>query len=537
MGSLEPARTRGLLRVLTCFAVVIGALVASASAAGPGGWDHLGVGSAGSDSLDFVASALTVTPGALYVGGEFTNAGGLPDADRIAVWNGSTWSAVSSSASQITNGRVSAIAVSAGKVYAGGNFQNAGGRANADNLAVWDGTSWEPFCTSTAPGPAFGGNVTSLQIVGSTLYVGGEFQNGAGRASADYLLACALADGASNTTVVDPDHPFSGPVLALAADSNGTLYAGGRFLDLENIDAADNVAYLPAGGNWHPTSTGAAGCGGCAINTFVRGIATVGTDAYVGTDMKDIAGIPQADHVARWNGSAWSALGADGGGGNGWFSTATTINAVTGTGSYLFVAGTFQNANGEPRADNIAYFDGTEWHPVGSDGAGNGPWSGTGLALALVDRTLYAAGSFTGAGGDPQAHSAASFALTQIIAYPTPTVTAGPGAIPTPTVTASPNPAPTPTVTPAPDVTRPATSLRRTQITQSARTATFRFASGEPGSTFSCKFDSKPFRPCTSPKTYSKLAPGAHVFRVKARDRAGNLDATPAVKRFTIRRR
>src|SRR3954454_4145730 len=158
MGSLGPARKRGLLRVLTCFAVVIGALVASASAAGPGGWDHLGDrGAPGTDSLDLVASALAVSSGAVYVGGEFTDAGGLPDADRIAVWNGSSWSAVSSSASQISNGRVSAIAVSAGKVYAGGNFQNAGGRANADNLAVWDGTSWEPFCTSTAPGPAFGG--------------------------------------------------------------------------------------------------------------------------------------------------------------------------------------------------------------------------------------------------------------------------------------------------------------------------------------------------------------------------------------------
>src|SRR3954452_24551654 len=97
MGSLEPARTRGLLRVLACFAVLIGALVASASAAGPGGWDHLGVGSAGRDSLDFVAAALTVTPGALYVGGEFTDAGGIQDADRIATWNGSSWSAVGSS--------------------------------------------------------------------------------------------------------------------------------------------------------------------------------------------------------------------------------------------------------------------------------------------------------------------------------------------------------------------------------------------------------------------------------------------------------
>ena len=107
--------------------MVVGALVTSASAAGPGGWDHLGDrGTPGTDSLDLVASALAVTPGALYVGGEFTDAGGIPDADRIATWNGSSWSAVSSSTSQIANGRVSAIAVSAGKVYAGGTFHERG---------------------------------------------------------------------------------------------------------------------------------------------------------------------------------------------------------------------------------------------------------------------------------------------------------------------------------------------------------------------------------------------------------------------------
>jgi hypothetical protein len=97
---------------------------------------------------------------------------------------------------------------------------------------------------------------------------------------------------------------------------------------------------------------------------------------------------------------------------------------------------------------------------------------------------------------------------------------------------------PSPTATPpAPDVTAPATSLRRAQLNQAKRKATFRFASAELGSTFSCKLDKKKFRPCTSPKTYKKLEPGKHVFRVKARDRAGNLDATPAVKRFRIRKR
>ena len=117
-------------------------------------------------------------------------------------------------------------------------------------------------------------------------------------------------------------------------------------------------------------------------------------------------------------------------------------------------------------------------------------------------------------------------------------MTAGPDPVPTPTVTASPNPVPTPTVTPTPpDVKPPATSLRKVQIKQAQRTATFRFASGEPGSTFACKLDAQKFRPCTSPKTYRKLKPGKHVFRVKARDRAGNVDATPAVKRFRIKKR
>ena len=201
-------------------------------------------------------------------------------------------------------------------------------------------------------------------------------------------------------------------------------------------------------------------------------------------------------------------------------------------GSHVFATGTFQNADGDPRADNVAFFDGTQWRPVGSDGSGNGPWVGEGSALAVVDRELYAAGNFTSAGGDAQAQSAASFSLTQIIAYPTPTVTPDPAPVATPTVTPSPPPA-----APAPDVTRPATSMLSTRIKQATGKATFRFSSSEAASTFSCKLDKKRFRRCTSPKVYKRLEPGRHVFRVKARDPAGNLDATPAIKRFKIKRR
>ena len=441
MGRLISTR---FLRVLAVSAVTVGAIATWALAAGPGGWDHLGTGAApGSKSLNLSASSLEVTPGALYVGGKFTDAGGLANADRIATWNGSNWSAVSSSTEQIANGEVFAIAVAGGKVYAGGTFANAG-NSGADNLAVWDGTSWEPFCIP--PGESIG-NVKALQVIGSTLYVGGDFQDGAGIDTADYLLACNLASGTPSATTVDPAHPFSGPVKALTATSDGTLYAGGRFGNLENIAAADNVAYRNGTG-WHAMGTGGGTCG-CALDAYVRGLGSNGTDVFVGTEGSDVAGIAQADHVAKWDGSAWSAMGSNTGGTNGWFPAGTNIYDLLSVGPIIVATGTFANANGDPRADNIAFFDGTAWHPVGSTGAGNGPWSGEGHALGVVERQLYAAGNFTSAGGDPQAQSVASFALSQIIAYPTPTVTQGPSAQPTPTVTPSP---------PAPDVKPPATS-------------------------------------------------------------------------------
>src|SRR5215207_4688616 len=212
MGRPGSTGTRRLLRVLALSVVAASAIATWALATGPGGWDHLGTGNhAGGDSLDLVASSVGVaTPNVLIVGGEFTDAGGVPNADRIAFWNGLGWTAISSSSSQISNGRVSAITASAGKIFAGGTFQNAGDNADADNLAVFEGGSWKPFCNDPEPGPAFDGNVTSLQIIGQTLYVGGEFHDGGHIPSADSLLACDVDTGAATSTVIDEAHAFSG---------------------------------------------------------------------------------------------------------------------------------------------------------------------------------------------------------------------------------------------------------------------------------------------------------------------------------------
>jgi Ca2+-binding RTX toxin-like protein len=92
-----------------------------------------------------------------------------------------------------------------------------------------------------------------------------------------------------------------------------------------------------------------------------------------------------------------------------------------------------------------------------------------------------------------------------------------------------------------PDGTPPRTRLgshpHNSIVTKSGlRRVTFRFASSEEGSRFSCRLDGRPFRICVSPRAYV-VGPGLHTFRVLAADPAGNVDPTPAVFHFRVRRR
>ncbi len=65
------------------------------------------------------------------------------------------------------------------------------------------------------------------------------------------------------------------------------------------------------------------------------------------------------------------------------------------------------------------------------------------------------------------------------------------------------------------------------------RKAKFRFTSDEEGSTFECKLDKKPFKPCTPPKKV-RVKPGKHIFRVRATDPGGNTDPTPAKRKWRV---
>lgn len=62
----------------------------------------------------------------------------------------------------------------------------------------------------------------------------------------------------------------------------------------------------------------------------------------------------------------------------------------------------------------------------------------------------------------------------------------------------------------------------------------FAFTASESGSGFECSIDGGAYGACSSPKTYSTMASGAHIFRVRAVDPVGNQDGTPAERSFTV---
>ena len=91
---------------------------------------------------------------------------------------------------------------------------------------------------------------------------------------------------------------------------------------------------------------------------------------------------------------------------------------------------------------------------------------------------------------------------------------------------------PTPT---SPDVDPPKTMIDKGPKGKiRSHKVKFRFSANEVGSSFRCKLDRSKFRPCQSPKRYRHLKTGKHTFHVFAIDAAGNVDASPAKRTFTI---
>ena len=171
------------------------------------------------------------------------------------------------------------------------------------------------------------------------------------------------------------------------------------------VIAMTALAFTPAtaagSGGWNPIGHGTTPADP-ALTGKVETFTSAGGTLYVGGDFIDAGGLAKADHIASWDGSAWSALG--GGLGNG--PSAVYAIAVDPETHDVFAAGSFQNAGGDQSADAIARFDGTSWKSLSSVGL-NGPVFG----LAIIGRTLYIGGGFSEAAGIAEADAVASYGI------------------------------------------------------------------------------------------------------------------------------
>jgi hypothetical protein len=87
------------------------------------------------------------------------------------------------------------------------------------------------------------------------------------------------------------------------------------------------------------------------------------------------------------------------------------------------------------------------------------------------------------------------------------------------------------------DTTPPETTITEAPSgTIGTSSAAFAFSASGPG-TFECRLDSSDpseWSPCTSPKSYASFADGPHTFEVRAFNKAGNPDPTPAAANFSV---
>ena len=121
----------------------------------------------------------------------------------------------------------------------------------------------------------------------------------------------------------------------------------------------------------------------CKEGGVISTITISGTDVYIGGSFFSISGV-RANNIAKWNGSAWSALGT---GCNSSISLGVAAIAVIGTDVYA--GGYFNLAGGVANTANLAKWSGSAWSSIGNV-------DNYVQALAVINTDLYVGGAFTG---------------------------------------------------------------------------------------------------------------------------------------------
>ncbi len=168
---------------------------------------------------------------------------------------------------------------------------------------------------------------------------------------------------------------------------DGALYAGGMFTQINGGGIASRVArWDPDSSQWTPV-----GNNGNGVDDRVLAMAVMDGALYVGGEFQNAnngSNSLPASHVARWDGSNWSALeSADGQG------VSSLVWALVAEDSRLYVGGTFSEANvGDPiEVNGVAYWEAGNWFGLPGDG---GVGAGTVRAIGVLDGDVYVGGDF-----------------------------------------------------------------------------------------------------------------------------------------------
>jgi hypothetical protein len=277
--------------------------------------------------------AMILHRGEPVVAGDFTRAGAT-HARGIARWDGATWRAFGDG----LDGAVRALALFRGELVAAGLFTDP--RDRFTHIARWDGTAWQPL------GAGVDAQVRDLAVFRGELVAVGAFTR-AGEASAAGIAA--WDGGRWRALTVDLDRL---PYIATVTEFRDRLVIGGRFQHLDDVEAA-NIAVWD-GGTW---SAFADGFDGDVDDLLVHGGALYAAGFF------GHSGATITRQIARWTGARWVGLG------DGLiYNAPITLDPVVRLGSFgtdLILAGRFDGVD-NIAARNLARWDGTAWHALGS---------------------------------------------------------------------------------------------------------------------------------------------------------------------------
>jgi len=323
---------------------------------------------------------LVLSGSTVYAGGYFTSIGGQPR-NHIAALDASTGLATPWNPN--ANQQVDALVVSGSTVYVGGWFTNIGAQMR-NRIAALDAstglaTPWNP--DSNYP-------VHTLTVSGTTIYAGGDFYNIGGQ---DRYGVAALDASSGFATAWNPSGMYFGTTVAALAVSGSTIYVGGNFIGIGGHNRNYLAAVRASNGNptnWNPNP-----------NSSVWALAVSGNTVFAGGNFTSVGGQGR-DNIA--------ALDVSSGIATNWNPAAGgEVFALAVSGSTVYVGGSFRGIGGQARnsiaALNTSTGSATAWNPNAALSGGDAVVS----ALAVSGSTVYAAGFFTGIGGQARNNIAA----------------------------------------------------------------------------------------------------------------------------------